>query len=224
MPIFRALLVCWLFLLALPLQAQEQAAQAAGPREVIKQSIDRITARIDKEREQIKADPAYARKVVEEEIGDLVDFKRITRLVMASHFREASREQKYRFLDVFRDSLINTYSSGLTLYEGQKINVLPQQPGDVSDGHGRVRTEIQTSAGKVIPVNFSLYQDKEGHWLVENVIVNGLNLGKTFRSQFDQSVQQYQGDLDQVIAHWSAALDTGKPQQAVAGSEGGGGA
>lgn len=50
--------------------------------------------------------------------------------------------------------------------------------------------------------------------MVENVIVNGLNLGKTFRSQFDQSVQQYGGDFDLVIDNWSSALDTGKPVDA----------
>jgi phospholipid transport system substrate-binding protein len=56
-------------------------------------------------------------------------------------------------------------------------------------------------------VFFSLYQGKEGNWLVENVIVNGLNLGSTFRTQFEQSAQQYGGDLDQVIANWSSEIE-----------------
>lgn len=196
-------IVCLLALwLALPL-----AAHAQDPHRMIEDAIERITVRIDKEREQIKADETYARKVVEEEIADMVDFKRITRLVMADHFATASSEQKYRFLDVFREGLMNTYSSGLTLYEGQDIRVLPAEPGDVTDSRARVRTEIRTSAGKVVPVYFSLYRNAGGDWLVENVIVNGLNMGKTFRSQFDQAVQQYAGDLDQVIANWSSQLD-----------------
>jgi phospholipid transport system substrate-binding protein len=39
------------------------------------------------------------------------------------------------------------------------------------------------------------------------VIVNGLNLGSTFRTQFEQSAQQYGGDLDQVIANWSSEIE-----------------
>ena len=200
-------LLASLLLMPLPALAEQD------PHQMIQGSIERITARIEKEREQIKADPAYARAVVEEEIGDMVDFKRITRLVMAEHFATASTEQKYRFLEVFRDSLMNTYSSGLTLYEGQQIRVLPAEEGDVANGRARVKTEIETNAGKVVPVYFSLYLDGEGNWLVENVIVNGLNMGKTFRSQFDQSMQQYAGDFEQVIANWSSQLDVNPAEE-----------
>lgn len=182
-------------------------AAESAPHMMIEDTISKMTARIERERERLKEDPVYARKVVREELGDKVDFKRITRLVMDQHFDKATREQKYRFLDVFRDSLIATYSSGMTLYEGQQIIVLPGEPGDVVGNKARVRTEIRTSAGRIIPVFFSLYRSDSGNWLVENVIVNGLNLGKTFRSQFDQAMQQYQGDLDQVIANWSSELD-----------------
>lgn len=197
-----------------------ETMEEAPPRQVLEGAIVKMTARIDEEREKIKADPHYARQMVEQELGGLVDFKRITRLVMANHFSAATREQKYRFLGVFRDSLLATYSAGLTLYDGQEITVLPEQSGDVSGDKARVRTEIQTSGGKVIPVFFSLYRNQqEGTWLVENVIVNGLNLGKTFRSQFDQSVQQYGGDFDLVIDNWSSALDTGKPVDVGAGAD-----
>lgn len=183
-----------------------------NPREMIQQRVDQLTSRIEAERERLENDEGYAREMVREEVTGLVDFKRITRLVMAEHFSEASREQKYRFLEVFRDSLINTYASGLTLYDDQKVRVLPEQEGDIQGDRARVRMEIHTDDGKVIPVSYSLYRDGEGAWKVQNVIVNGLNLGKIFRSQFQQAVEQYSGDIDKVIDNWSTALDVeGKP-------------
>ena len=75
-------------------------------------------------------EPEYARELVREELVPLVDFKRITRMVMGDYFNDASREQKYRFLDVFKNSLINTYASGVTMYQGQKIEVLPLREED----------------------------------------------------------------------------------------------
>ena len=45
------------------------------------------------------------------------------------------------------------------------------------------------------------------------MIVNGLNMGKTFRSQFDQSMQQYAGDFEQVIANWSSQLDVNPAEE-----------
>jgi phospholipid transport system substrate-binding protein len=182
-------------------------AHADNPRERVADAVASITERVQQERQRLEQDPAYARQVVREELEGLVDFKRITRLVMSRHFATASREQKYRFLEVFQDSLVNTYASGITLYQGQTISVLPLGEGDVRGDRARVRSEITADDGRVIPVFFSLYQDDQGAWLVENVIVNGLNLGKTFRAQFDQAVEQYGGDLDQVIANWSSELE-----------------
>jgi phospholipid transport system substrate-binding protein len=199
-------------LLTSPVQA---TASAQDPHAMLEQAIERMTKRIDQERDRLKTDENYARKVVNEELDGLVDFRRITQLVMGVHFAPSTREQKLRFLDVFRASLVNTYASGLTLYEGQKVRVLPAGEGDVTEGRARVRTEILTGNGKVVPVFFSLYQSREGNWLVENVIVNGLNLGRTFRTQFEQSAQQYAGNLDQVIANWSAEIDV----ETVKGSE-----
>jgi phospholipid transport system substrate-binding protein len=193
-------------LLAMALPAMPALAES-GPREMIVKTVDRLTQRIDADRQKLENDPDYARNVVREELEGLVDFKRITRLVMAEHFDKASKEQKYRFLDVFKDSLINTYSSGLTLYDGQGIRVLPLQEGDVRGNSARVQMEIGTNEGKVIPVFYSLQKDEKLGWQVQNVIVNGLNLGKTFRAQFDQSMQQYNGDIDQVIANWSTELN-----------------
>ena len=191
-------------LLTSPVRA---TASAQDPHAMLEQAIERMTKRIDQERDKLKTDENYARKVVNEELEGLVDFRRITQLVMGTYFAPSTREQKLRFLDVFRASLVNTYASGLTLYEGQEVRVLPAGEGDVAAGRARVRTEILTASGKVVPVFFSLYQSKEGNWLVENVIVNGLNLGRTFRTQFEQSAQQYGGDLDQVIANWSSEID-----------------
>jgi phospholipid transport system substrate-binding protein len=188
-------------LLAFPVHA------SSDPHGMLESAINRMTSRIDQERSKLESDEQYARQVVSEELEGLIDFRRITQLVMGSHFAPSTREQKLRFLEVFRNSLINTYASGLTLYQGQQVRVLPAEEGDVSQGRARVRTELRTDGGRIVPVFFSLYQNGEGNWLVENVIVNGLNLGRTFRSQFEQSAEQYGGDLDLVIANWSAEIN-----------------
>lgn len=204
---FRARRMYPVIILTALLFAALAARAAPGPRELIHQRVESLTQRIEANREKLNNNEAYARKLVREEVAELVDFKRITRLVMAQHFSKASREQKYRFLEVFKSSLINTYASGLTLYQGQKIRVLPMEEGDISDRRARVTMEISTREGKTIPVSYSLFRDSEGRWKVQNVIVNDLNLGKTFRAQFNQAMQQYNGNIDKVIANWSTELD-----------------
>ena len=41
-----------------------------------------------------------------------------------------------------------------------------------------------------------------GDWKLINVVMDGINLGKTFRSQFEQAVQKNNGDIDMVIEKW----------------------
>lgn len=201
-------------LILMTLAALAQAQQ--DPRQVVIDAVERMTSRIDAEREQLKQDPDRARELVREELGDLVDFKRITRMVMGDYFGPSSKEQKYRFLDVFKNSLINTYASGITLYEGQQITTLPMQEGDLRGDYARVRMEIQTNTGKTVPIFYTLFS-RDDQWKVINVYVNGLDLADTFKSQFAQGMEQY-GDMDKVIDNWSAdaKIDAGLKEEPVA--------
>ena len=181
----------------------------ADPRQVVEDAVERMTSRIEAERAQLEANPEKARQLVREELADMVDFKRITRMVMGDYFGPSSKEQKYRFLDVFKNSLINTYASGITLYDGQKISTLPMEDGDRRGDYARVRMEIRTNSGKTIPIYYTLFL-RDDQWKVINVYVNGLDLADTFKSQFAQGMQQY-NDIDKVIDNWSADanIDTG---------------
>ena len=174
----------------------------SDPRQVVSDAVERMTSRIEAEREALKADPDKAKALVREELADLVDFKRITRMVMGDYFGPSSKEQKYRFLDVFKNSLINTYASGITLYDGQKIETLPMQDGDRKGDYARVRMEVKTNSGQVVPIYYTLFL-RDDQWKVINVYVNGLDLRDTFKSQFAQGMQQY-NDIDKVIDNWSA--------------------
>lgn len=179
-----------------------QAAQEQGPRALIQNTLDKMTALIDQNRQKLENDPGYAGELVRQELVPLVDFKRITRMVMGDYFGQATREQKYAFLDKFKNSLINTYASGMTLYDGQKIKVLPMRPEDRKGQYARVRVQVTANSGQVVPVYFTLFEE-DAQWKVINVYVNGLDLRNVYRRQFAQSMQHY-GDLQKVIDNWSA--------------------
>jgi phospholipid transport system substrate-binding protein len=66
-----------------------------------------------------------------------------------------------------------------------------------------VKQEIR-STDTVYPLEYSMARKKTGQWMVVNVVINGINLGKTFRNQFVQSAQRAGGDIDQVINGWSS--------------------
>ena len=46
-------------------------------------------------------------------------------------------------------------------------------------------------------------KNKSGEWKLINVVLNGVNLGKSFRDQFAQAMKQNDNNIDKVIATWA---------------------
>lgn len=152
--------------------------------------------------------------LVDKQLGEVVDFKRIARRVMAKHFRGASKEQKQRFLNVFKSSLLNTYAKGLWEFNNYKVNVLPLKEGKQTERNTQVSIEVVTSSGQVFPVTQSLFYDKKNsQWMVQNVIINGINMGLLFREQFSRLVAQSNGDIDLAITKWTSEVSNDKASQ-----------
>ena len=50
-----------------------------------------------------------------------------------------------------------------------------------------------------------MYLNDLGEWKLINIIINGVNLGLTFRNQF-YSLMKKENDLDKVIDKWIASI------------------
>ena len=139
-------------------------------------------------------------------LNSTVDFKFISRSVMGRFAKKASPEQRSLFIEKFRRGLVETYGRGLINYGNQKILLVDRKPLEEGQRRLTVKQEIR-SDGDIFPLHYSMARKKTGEWMVVNVMINGINLGKTFRSQFTQAAQKSGGDLDKVIAEWSTETD-----------------
>ena len=100
--------------------------------------------------------------------------------------------------------MVRTYANGLTSYDNQKVTVKPYKPGDDAN-RAQVEVEVALENGTVVPIIFQMIRAGDGRWMTRNLIVNGLNLGLTFRKRFAEVVEQSAGNLDKAIAGWSPA-------------------
>ena len=132
-----------------------------------------------------------------------VDFKFIAKSVMGPYAKKASPAQRAIFAQTFREGLIETYGRGLIGYKDQQIFLLPHDELEPGQRRVTVKQEIRSDDG-VYPLAYSMARKKSGQWMVINMTINGISLGKTFRSQFVQSAQRVGGDIDKVIAGWAS--------------------
>ena len=118
--------------------------------------------------------------------------------------RRASPEQMARFQENFKRSLMQFYGNALLEYENQQIRVLP---GVRKEGErATVSMEVVGRQGAVYPVSYTMVQVGD-QWLLRNVIINGINVGKLFRDQFDASMQRNGNDLDRTIDGWVQVVE-----------------
>jgi len=196
------LMACVFGLMMMLLAPMTAFADAQNPRDVVQNAVVSITERLKKDQQALKKNPAALERLIEEGIEPFVDVPGIARGVMGRFFRQATPEQRDRFVTVFRNSMIRTYANGLGSYNNQKIVVKPYRPGD-DPSRAQVDVDVTLDGGQVVPVVFQMVKNSQGEWKARNILVNGLNLGLAFRQRFAQTVEQNRGSIERAINAWS---------------------
>ncbi|HEX7036833.1 MAG TPA: ABC transporter substrate-binding protein [Pseudomonadales bacterium] len=188
------------------------AAVGAEPQqdatEMVRETSDAVLELIERARGYAKQDPERFYREVEALLSPVVDFQSFARSVMAVHFRKATPQQQERFAETFKWGLVRTYALALTDFEDGKVVVVPPDRPPRNPDRQTVKMEIHTKTGEVYPVLYSVALDDSGEWKVRNLIVNGVNMGLTYRNQFASAMNdpKYGGDLDKVIDAWGGLV------------------
>ena len=183
-----------------------------SPYKLIEDVTAEVLAKIDSHRGKIDAGGSDEEKErylncffgeIDATLTNVIDFNWIARNVMGAYGKFASAEQRAAFAETFHEGLVETYGRGLLSYSDQEIAVLPGVEDYAEKRKVSVRQEIRGADGNY-PLEYSMGLSKSGQWRIINVIINGINLGKTFRNQFVQAAQKNGGDIDAVIANWDS--------------------
>jgi phospholipid transport system substrate-binding protein len=117
-----------------------------------------------------------------------VDFEEATRLAVGRGWKEAKPEQRKQLVQEFRNMLVRTYSNAIGAYEGQTMKVLPSRvkPGDTD---ATVRNQFIRPGAKPVLIDYSMRKTEQG-WKIYDIVVEGVSLVLTYRSEFDAVVKQ----------------------------------
>ncbi|SDZ93656.1 MlaC/ttg2D family ABC transporter substrate-binding protein [Microbulbifer marinus] len=180
------------------------ASAAQNPYVMIEGVSQNLLGVIRSNAQYLNSDPQRYYSAVDGVLTPVVDFDFIARGVMGRYAKQATAAQRSRFTSAFRRDLVATFARGVATFGDMDVKVV--NPGSAPNGNRvNVLQEVRSKEG-ITKVSYTLVRNRSGQWKLINVILNGVNLGKTFRSQFAQSMQTH-GDLDKVIANWSAAKD-----------------
>jgi phospholipid transport system substrate-binding protein len=164
------------------------AAQDIGPEELVKKITQDVLEAVKGDKQLAAGDRSRAIKLAEEKILPHVDFEEATRLAVGRGWAQANPEQKKKLVQEFRNMLVRTYSNAIGAYENQTMKVMPvrMKPGDTEV---TVHNQFIRPGGKPVPIDYSMRKTDKG-WKVYDIVVEGVSLVLTYRSEFDQVVKQ----------------------------------
>ncbi|HTN29927.1 MAG TPA: ABC transporter substrate-binding protein, partial [Pseudomonas sp.] len=191
-------------LLGLPLLA----AAAPSAQQVVEQSVERMLDDLKTNKVRYRTDREAFYQSLNDILGPVVDVRGISRSIMTVKYsRQASEAQMQRFEDNFKRGLMQFYGNALLEYDNQGIRILPQRQSE-SD-RASVGMEVIGQNGAVYPLSYTMVKQGDA-WLLRNVIINGINIGKLFRDQFAEAMQRNGNNLDKTIDGWVQVVEQTK--------------
>ena len=191
-------------LLGLPLLA----SAAPTAQQVVEQSVERMLGDLKANKERYRTDREAFYQSLNDILGPVVDVRGISRSIMTVKYsRQASEAQMQRFEDNFKRSLMQFYGNALLEYDNQGIRILPERQSEPD--RSSVGMEVIGQNGVVYPLSYTMVKQGD-RWLLRNVIINGINIGKLFRDQFAEAMQRNGNDLDKTIDGWVQVVEQAK--------------
>ena len=184
------------------------AVAAPSAHQIVQQTTDELLSDLKANKDTYRSNPSAFYDALNRILGPVVDADGISRSIMTVKYsRKASPEQMKRFQENFKRSLMQFYGNALLEYDNQDIRVLPAK----QEGADRtsVGMEVRDSKGTVYPVSYTLVKIDD-QWMLRNVIINGINIGKLFRDQFADTMQKNGNDLDKTINGWADVVAKAK--------------
>jgi phospholipid transport system substrate-binding protein len=173
------------------------AADTEPPDQLVHKVSERILPLIKAHRDEYAREPRKLYAMVDHEVLPYFDFRVMARSVLGRSWRDATDEQREKFVKEFRDLLVRTYATALLKYNNQEIRVLPFR-ANADDKTVLVKSEIAQGGGAPnIAMNYSFFRSDEG-WKVYDVAIEGVSLVTNYRSAYAEKVRA-QG-LDALIA------------------------
>ena len=173
----------------------------------------KATSGIDSRRDEFRKDPTGLYELVENTWLPHFDTPYAAQLVLGQHWRNATPEQRKRFVEAFYKSLLYTYGDAMVDFTADRLKVFPTKVGP-QDTRATVRTEVKRSNGTKVAVNYTM-RKVNGEWKAWDVVIDGISYVKSYREDYGAEVAQK--GLDAVIARLEAKAASARAAKAKTG-------
>ncbi len=162
-----------------------------SPYVLMQQASDKLFADIKNNQAKIKKDPNYLRTIVRNDLLPYVQVNYAGSLVLGSHFKSTTPEQREKFFKAFSDFIEQAYAQVLTAYSDQNIQIEPAK--EVGDKNlVSIRVNIMQNGGQApIKLDFKWRKNsKTGEWQAYDMVAEGVSMVVTKQNEWSGILRQ----------------------------------
>lgn len=126
------------------------------------------------------------------------DMKTIARFALGRYWKTSTKEQQKEYLQLFDDMIVSVYSRRFKDYEGQSLDVKTARKD--GDHDYIVSSLIVPKKGPNVNLDWRI-RNKNNKYQVVDIIVEGVSMSMTQRSDFSSVIQRGGGDIDVLLEH-----------------------
>ncbi|MGE5128384.1 MAG: phospholipid-binding protein MlaC [Sphingomonadaceae bacterium] len=182
-------------------------AAVPGPDEVVRNVTSEVMQAVEKSEALKAGDRAAVMALLEQKVLPHVDFREATRLALGRDWRLATPAQRDQLVDQFRALLLRIYTNSIGHYHGQTMKVertkVPPGADDVT-----VSNRYLSPGHPPVTVDYAMHLTPQG-WKIYDVVVDGVSLVLTYRSEFAQVVRQ--SGIDGLLARLAEKNQPARP-------------
>ena len=162
-----------------------------SPYVLMQQASDKLFADIKNNQAKIKKDPNYLRTIVRNDLLPYVQVNYAGSLVLGSHFKSTTPEQREKFFKAFSDFIEQAYAQVLTAYTDQNIQIEPAK--EVGDKNlVSIRVNIMQNGGQApIKLDFKWRKNsRTGEWQAYDMAAENVSMVATKQNEWSSILRQ----------------------------------
>ena len=168
-----------------PLSKQEQIVQTLGD-DALRELVQKNITQTQREKKMAQLLDKY------------FDLESIGKLALGRNWRTATEAQRKEYLTLFRSMVVRTYAGRFGEYTGEVFQVTGYR--DVGKKDSLVFSKIIPDGRSPVAVDWRLRASNDKEYRVIDVMVEGVSMMQTQRSEFESLLNQNRGDFDAFLA------------------------
>lgn len=173
------------------------AAMGAGAQNFVQNVADQAISFLSDEALSAEKKKEVFRKLLQ----DSFDMSTIGRFSLGRYWRVSTPEQRKEYQRLFEKMIIDVYSQRFSEYDGQRFEARSFRNDGPKDT--LVTTFIVPESGPEIQVDWRV-RHKDGQYRIVDVIVEGVSMSVTQRSDFSSVIQRGGGNVQVLLTHLRA--------------------